>query len=116
MVRQLMKRSGVAVSIALMSLLLFSQGAFAGEWNQKGDVAAKVHGHSACLFNGLDQPDETQPGDGGEPTVPFGDDAFWGATPAGGKVQSYGQIVASGGKGDFPSPGVACNPTSGLEE
>lgn len=118
MVRRLTRRFGVAVSIALMSLLVLSQAAFAGEWNPaKGDVAAKVHGASACLFNGLDQPDETAPGRGdGESTVPFGDDGLWGSTPAGGRVQSYGQIVASGGKASAPSPGVACNPTSGFEE
>ncbi len=131
MVRRLMKRFGVAVSIALMSLLVLSQAAFAGEWNPaKGDVAAKVHGGSFCLFNGRDQPDETAPGAGdGEPTwfdanengvvdagEIFADDGQWGSTPAGGKVQSYGQIVASGGKDFAPSPGVACNPTSGFEE
>ena len=113
-----MKRFGVAVSLALMSLLVVSQAAFAGEWNPAtGDVAAKVHGGSLCLFNGRDQPDETAPGAGdGESTVPFADDGLWGSTPAGGKVQSYGQIVASGGKDFVPSPGVACNPTSGFEE
>jgi hypothetical protein len=130
MVRRFVKRFGVAVSIALMSLLMFSQGAFAGEWNPKGDVAAKVHGGSACLFNGLDQPDETAPGAGDgepiwydlngnekvDPDEIFADDESWGSTPAGGKVQSYGQIVASGGKDFAPSPGVACNPTSGFEE
>ena len=126
-----MKRPLLAVSLALMALLVFSQAALAGEWNHKGDVAAKTHGGSACLFNGLDQPDESFPGAGdGEPTPwddknrngvvdpgeVFADDGMWGSTPAGGRVQSYGQIVASGGKAFAPSPGVACNPTSGFEE
>jgi hypothetical protein len=34
----------------------------------------------------------------------------------GGLVQSYGQIVAVGGKAFVPSPGVACNPTIPFEE
>ena len=34
----------------------------------------------------------------------------------GGLVQSYGQIVAVGGKAEVPSPGDACNPTRGFEE
>jgi hypothetical protein len=126
-----MKRPLLAASIALVSVLLPSHSALAGEWNPaKGDVAAKTHGHSACLFNGRDQPDESAPGAGDGEPIWFdekgnnevdegevgGDDAQWGAGPSGGKVQSYGQIVASGGKAFAPSPGVACNPTSGFEE
>ena len=54
-----MKRPLLACSIALVSLLLSSQAALAGEWNPaKGDTAAKTHGGSNCLFNGRDQPDE----------------------------------------------------------
>jgi hypothetical protein len=120
----------LAVALALVSLLVMSGTALAGEWNHKGDVAAKTHGGSACLFNGRDQPDESSPGAGdGEPIwydengnnevdegEIFSDDGQWGAAPAGGKVQSYGQIVASGFKAFAPSPGVACNPTSGFEE
>jgi hypothetical protein len=120
----------LAVSIALVSMLLVSGTALAGEWNHKGDVAAKTHGHSACLFNGLDQPDESSPGAGdGEPIwydangngevdegEIFADDGQWGASPAQGRVQSYGQIVASGFKAFAPSPGLACNPTTGFEE
>ena len=125
-----MKRSLAAVSSAVLLLLLSSQAVFAGEWNHKGDVAAKTHGHSACLFNGLDQPDESAPGAGDgepiwfdengngevDPEEVFGDDAMWGAGPSGGKVQSYGQIVATGGKAFAPSPGFACNPTSEFVE
>jgi hypothetical protein len=124
------KRTLSAVSIAVTSLLLVSQTALAGEWNHKGDVAAKTRGGSLCLFNGLDQPDESAPGAGDGEPIWFdangngqvddgevgGDDGLWGSTPARGKVQSYGQIVASGGKAFAPSPGLACNPTSGFEE
>ena len=126
-----MKRPLLACSIAVVSLLLSSQAALAGEWNPaNGDTAAKTHGGSNCLFNGRDQPDESAPGAGdGEPIwfdangnnvvdddEIFADDGQWGSGPSGGKVQSYGQIVASGGKAFAPSPGVACNPTSGFEE
>ena len=126
-----MKRPLLACSIALVSLLLSSQAAFAGEWNPaRGDTAAKTHGGSNCLFNGRDQPDESAPGAGDgeaiwfdvdgqgdvDPDEIFADDGQWGAGPSGGKVQSYGQIVASGGKAFAPSPGVACNPTSDFEE
>ena len=126
-----MKRPLLACSIALVSLLLSSQAAIAGEWNPaKGDTAAKTHGGSNCLFNGRDQPDESAPGAGDGEPIWFdangngevdeeeisGDDGQWGSTPAGGKVQSYGQIVASDLKAFVPSPGVACNPTSDFEE
>jgi hypothetical protein len=125
------KRPMLAVSSALFLLLLSSQAALAGEWNPaNGDVAAKTQGHSACLFNGRDQPDESAPGAGDGEPIWFdannnglvdegevgGDDGMWGAGPSGGKVQSYGQIVALGGKAFAPSPCVACNPNSGFEE
>lgn len=126
-----MKRVPLAVAIALMSVLALGQTALAGEWNPaRGDVAAKTHGGSACLFNGRDQPDESAPGAGdGEPIwhdangngevdegEVAGDDGMWGMTPSGGNVQSYGQIVAAGMKDFAPSPGLACNPNSGFEE
>ena len=57
-------------------------------------LADEAHGKgkSACHFSGLnDNPDE--------------------AFPFGGRVQSYGQLVRQGVKDQFPSPGVACNPS-----
>ena len=58
--RKTMKRPLLACSIAVVSLLLSSQAALAGEWNPaNGDTAAKTHGGSNCLFNGRDQPDES---------------------------------------------------------
>ena len=111
--------------------VLFAGTAIAGEWNQKGDVAAKEQGRSECLFNGLDEPDESafEAGDGEERFGPGlgGDDGLWGLTPAGGKVQSGGQMIAALKQGvDFglppeetPFPGVqkyACNGhTAGLK-
>ena len=126
-----MKKFIAVLAIAMLSLAALAQGASAGEYSRgNGGSAATGKGASACLFNGADQPDESEPGLGdGEPTwydengngvvdegEVSGDDADWGATPAGGRVQSYGQIVAIGGKGFAPSPGLACNPTRGFEE
>ena len=126
-----MKKLRAGFAIAMLSLLALGQSASAGEYSPgNGGTAAKGKGASACLFNGADEPDESAPGAGdGEPIwfdengdgvvdegEVHGDDADWGTTPAGGRVQSYGQIVAAGGKGFAPSPGLACNPTSGFEE
>ena len=126
-----MKKFLAALAITVLSLMAFAPGASAGEYSRgNGGTAATGKGASLCLFNGADQPDESEPGLGdGEPTwfdenengivdegELFGDDADWATTPAGGRVQSYGQIVASGGKGFVPSPGLACNPTTGFEE
>ena len=127
-----MKKFLGGLAITVLSLMAFAQGASAGEYSRgNGGAAATGKGASLCLFNGADQPDESELGLGdGEPLTwddknengvvdegeVTGDDADWGATPAGGKAQSYGQIVASGGKGFAPSPGLACNPTRGFEE
>jgi hypothetical protein len=51
-----------------------------------------LNGASECAFSGLNNPLD-------------------GAEAGPGRVQSYGQIVAAGGKAFAPSPGVACNPT-----
>ena len=126
-----MKKLLGAVAITVVSLMAFAQGASAGEYSRgNGGSAATGKGASLCLFSGADQPDESAPGAGdGEPIwfdengngvvdegEVHGDDADWAATPARGRAQSYGQIVASGGKAFAPSPGVACNPTRGFEE
>ena len=115
----------IALLAALMVVAMVASAAFAGEWNPGhfnkpgGDLPAKYHANSECLFNGLDEPDETSLGAGdGEPLhlvevapdvfEPVGDDGDWGNTPARGKVQSVGQLVAAG----FVPPGIpgeACN-------
>lgn len=126
-----MKKYIAAFAIAMLSVVALAQGASAGEYSRgNGGSAATGKGASICLFNGADQPDESAPGAGdGEPIwydengngevdegEVSGDDADWATTPAGGRVQSYGQIVAAGGKDFVPSPGIACNPNSGFEE
>jgi hypothetical protein len=61
------------------------------------DGGHTLHGNSICAFSGLNIPDEFGPGTEGTD-----------------RVQSYGQIVAAGGKADVPSPGVACNGNTGF--
>ena len=121
-----MKKLVAAAAIAVFCFMALAQGASAGEYSRgNGGTAATGHGKSLCLYNGADQPDESSLGAGdGEETYldekgeVIGDDADWAMTPAGGRVQSYGQIVAVGLKGSefAPSPGLACNPTRGFEE
>ena len=85
-----------AVSIAVLSLVAFGQLAWAGEWGPaNGYNGADDVGQSDCVFNGRDDPDPE-------------DDALWQSTPAGGRVQSGGQLIARG----YVPPGIqgeACN-------
>jgi hypothetical protein len=67
--------------------------ASAGEVNgNQQPIPAPLHAHSICVFSGQNSFNE--------PTEP-------------GRTQSYGQIVAAGGKAFVPSPGVACNGHTG---
>lgn len=59
------------------------------------DGSHTLHGNSLCAFSGLNIPAEDN-----DPS----------------RTQSYGQIVAHGGKAFVPSPGVACNPTKSTGE
>jgi hypothetical protein len=106
-----MKRYLLVVALAAVMLMASAGAAFAGEWNKGhfnddgGNLPAKYHANSECLFNGQDEPDATEGG---------GDDAFWSITPAGShnqagvRVQSGGQGVAIGA--ETPGvQGVACN-------
>ena len=124
-----MRRSLLAAALAALMVLAVSAPAFAGEWNKGhfnapgGDLPAKDNGNSECLFNGRDEPDESvfEEGDGEPLFAPgFGDDLTWGLTPAKGKVQSGGQMIAALKQGvdlglppeETPFPGVqrfACN-------
>lgn len=58
--RRVMKRLGVAVSVAAFVLSVGASGAFAGEVkgppntiNNTNDTAAPTHANSACAFSGL---------------------------------------------------------------
>jgi hypothetical protein len=101
-----MRRSVLTAVISLLSVALYSQAAFAGEWNKArgyihGTADDPLPAASVCAFNGLDEPNDIGP-DGSD------DNLLWGTTPAGGIVQAYGQIVAVGLKGAFPAPGDSC--------
>lgn len=90
-----LRRLSVLVPAILVFVLLLSQVAMAGEWNKQGYNGASEKAQSECVFNGLDDPDPE-------------DDFVWSLTPAKGKVQSGGQLIAIG----FVDPGVqgfACN-------
>jgi hypothetical protein len=81
-----------AIAVVLGSMFLVTMGsgsAFAGEVNgNQQPIPATKFAHSICAFSGQNNFNE--------PTEP-------------GRTQSYGQIVAAGGKAFAPSPGVACN-------
>ena len=75
-------------------MMLGATAAYAGEVNGRGgDTAGPAHARSICAFSGLnDLIDEA------EPT----------------RTQSYGTFLVLWGKDALPSPGFACNPTSGF--
>jgi hypothetical protein len=117
-----MRRLMMVAALTALMVMAASAPAFAGEWNKGhfnapgGDLPAKSHGNSECLFNGQDEPDESTAGaEDGEGPGPEGyDDGLWSTTPAGAhnnagiRVQSGGQLVALG----FVPPGAqgqACN-------
>jgi hypothetical protein len=84
----------VASSGAALLVLGGVSPAFAGEvTGQQKPVPAPTHAQSICSFSGQNNFNE--------PTEP-------------GRTQSYGQIVAAGGKAFAPSPGVACNGHTGF--
>ena len=63
---------------------------------QSRPTAAPAHTNSICAFSGLNHLHAGEPGE-----LPI-------------RTQSYGQLVAAGLNGEFPSPGVACNGHSGF--
>ena len=82
------------VMLAVMALLMVALAvpafAVAPQKTVPGQVERGTeHANSICAFSGLND-------------VPLDPEE-------GGLVQSYGQIVAAGGKAFVPSPGVACN-------
>jgi len=86
-------KSSLAVpicAIALVGLGVGPANAKPGPDNAKGQVEqGPDHANSICSFSGLND----------DPLHPV----------EGGRVQSYGQIVAQGGKSFVPSPGMLCN-------
>jgi hypothetical protein len=85
------------VLLAVMALLVVALAVPAFAVAPQKTVPGQVeqgpqHARSICSFSGLND----------EPLDP----------EEGGLVQSYGQIVAAGGKAEVPSPGFACNPNN----
>jgi hypothetical protein len=69
MVRRLMKRFGIAVSVAAIVLSLSASAAFAGEVkgppnqiNNTNETGALEHANSACAASGLNDFDQADPG------------------------------------------------------
>ncbi len=73
----------------------------AGEITGNGTYK-EVHGRSICAYSGQNDA--------------FHDPTHQEDPSDTGRVQSYGQIVRAGFKAVAPSPGLACNPDSGLGE
>ena len=100
--------TGMAVST--VAVIGFGGTAFAGEWGGNGELIT-VNGKSVCAYSGRDQSDAAPNGEihlDGRP-----DDWLWGLTPAKGRVQSPGQIVALFGSGAAGAPGEACRGNTG---
>jgi hypothetical protein len=101
-------KSFLAAAVAGTAIAVVSAGvAFGGEIRGPGSptgvpvgqstpTAAPAHANSICAFSGLNHLHAGEPGE-----LPI-------------RTQSYGQLVAAGLKGEFPSPGVACNGHSGF--
>ncbi len=88
--KSLIAAGGCAVALVVVG----SGTAFAGEVNgNQQPIPATQHAQSICAYSGQNNFNE--------PTEP-------------GRTQSYGQIVAAGGKAFAPSPGVACNGHTGF--
>ena len=91
-----MKKTLVAALLCGASVVGVSTGsAFAGEWapgSGTTPIKDRYVANSVCSFNGADEPDATEEH---LPPGPSSDDGFWATTPAGGRVQSGGQGVAS---------------------
>jgi hypothetical protein len=96
------KRSLLAAASCAAAVMAVGAGsAFAGEITGPGSptggggkaTAAPDHANSICAFSGLNH-------------IHPGEDLT--------RVQSYGQIVAAGGKDFVPSPAVACNGHTGF--
>jgi len=92
-----MKRIVLLVAMLAMMAVLAAPALAQGPPENPGVETGTDHARSICAFSGLNDEPEAEP-------------------PDGGRTQTYGQLVRQGLKQFLPSPGVACNPTSGFEE
>jgi hypothetical protein len=85
-------RRAIAVGVCAFSLIGLGAGAAsAGEITGNGKKVVRGEKASICSFSGLNDFTEQEPGT---------------------KVQSYGQLVRIGLRGELPNPGAACNPNA----
>jgi len=95
MVRRLMTRFGVALSVAAVVLSLGAGAVFGGEITGNGKSLEPLHGRSICAYSGLNDD-------------PLGSDPTNGPP---GRTQSFGQDVRNGYiDPHLFNPGDACNP------
>lgn len=92
MVNRLIKRFGIAVSVAVVVLSLSASAALGGEVTGSGKNIDQNQGKSWCSFSGLN-------------------DRLEGEGPTNTQAQSYGQDVAAGlADPHVANPGFFCNP------
>lgn len=99
------RRTLVGAAVCGAMVLGFGGTALAGEWapgHGTTPVKDSYIAGSICAFSGADESDDTE--DHGTEAP---DDGLWGSTPAGGRAQSPGQIIATFGPG-AAAPGTDC--------
>ena len=111
-----MRLRSVLIALSCGAVVTATGGtALAGEYTGNGGYPqGPANANSVCAYSGLDRADSIE----GNPPG-FNDDAVAvrGNQSPGGVdryhgVQNYGDYVRAGLKGDVPSPGTACNPTT----
>ena len=110
-----MRKPLIGIAVCAATIVGFGGSAFAGEWGGNGELIV-VNGRSVCAYSGLDQPDLDGPPEGEDHYGHEGDDGLWGLTPARGRVQSPGQIIATFGPGAANPAQEGCNPNNPGEE
>lgn len=113
------RRTLVGAAVCGATVLGFGGTALAGEWAPgKGTTPVKdsyIAG-SICAFSGADESDDTEDhiDEDGDGQLDF-DDGFWGSTPAGGRAQSPGQVIAKFGPG-AATPGTDCRGFASIKD
>ena len=99
------RRTLIGATLCAATIVTFGATASAGEWapgNGETPIKTRFVAGSICAFSGSEESDDTEDHEGGEP-----DDGLWGMTPAKGRAQSPGQIIATFGPG-AATPGTDC--------
>lgn len=105
------RRTLVGAAVCGATVLGFGGTALAGEWapgHGTTPVKDSYIAGSICAFSGADESDDTeQHFDEDQDGNPDYDDDLWGMTPAKGRAQSPGQMIATFGPGTA-APGTDC--------